>query len=98
MAKAAAQQRSTAKLFALPLAPTPADTDSCEALDAAQHLLTEARRGNVQGLMVVVLDGQGNYYTDVFGRFKRAATLARGALRALDDDLAAIVRAEKGQP
>jgi hypothetical protein len=72
------------------LVPTPAvDDDTVEALE---QLLDLARKGELIGVAFVGMLKRRKYFVDTAGEADRNPTFARGAVRALDDELAQSAR------
>jgi len=63
-----------------------------QTINALEQLLDFARRGEVRGVAFAAAFRGMHYVTDVAGTCAQHPTWTRGALRALDDDLAAIIR------
>lgn len=66
----------------------PVDRNTVECLEL---LLGEAQAGRVIGLAYIALHARRDYTVDTAGECTRSPTFTRGCLRALDDQLAALV-------
>lgn len=64
-------------------------TDTIEAL---RHLLDEAERGELIGLLFCGLCKRRAYFVNATGEARRNPTFSRGVLAALDDHLADQIR------
>lgn len=79
-----------AQLLRLVSPPVPAvDADTVWILE---KLLAEAKAGRCTGLAYVAAMGRRGYVADTHGDARRSPTWTRGALRGLDDKLAARIR------
>jgi len=58
-----------------------------ETIECLEHLLDEARQGNLIGLAFAALFRRRNYTTHACGEVRRDRVFTRGMLRDLDDQL-----------
>ena len=67
------------------------DAISQDTVKALQQLLAYAERGELTGIAFAATFRKMRYVTNVAGILAKNPTFCRGAIRALDDDLAAII-------
>jgi hypothetical protein len=75
-------EMSRRKPFTLVTAPA-----SQETVKALEHLLEEARKGEVIGLAFAAMCRKRTYFVNAVGEAYRNPTFARGMVSALHDDL-----------
>jgi hypothetical protein len=68
------------------------DTISRDTVTALRQLLDYAERGELTGIAFAATFRKMRYITNVAGLLAKNPTFCRGAIRALDDDLALIIR------
>lgn len=67
------------------------DTISKDTVQALRQLLEYAERGELTGVAFAATFRKMRYITNVAGILAKNPTFCRGAIRALDDELAAII-------
>jgi hypothetical protein len=67
------------------------DTVSRDTVEALRQLLQGAEDGQITGIAFAVTLKNRRFLTNVAGSCYRDATAARGMIRALDDELSALV-------
>lgn len=68
------------------------DNVSRDTVEALQQLLAGAQEGHITGVAFAAVLKNRRYVTNVAGACYRDATLARGMVATLDDELAALVQ------
>lgn len=68
------------------------DTFSKDTVAALRQLLDYAERGELTGIAFAATFKRMRYITNVAGLLAKNPTFCRGAIKALDDDLALIIR------
>jgi hypothetical protein len=68
------------------------DAVSRDTVEALEQLLVAAQEGQIVGLAFAAALKNRRYVTNVAGTLYRDATLARGMVATLDDELSAIVQ------
>ena len=68
------------------------DSLSKDTVMALRQLLDYAERGELTGIAFAATFKRYRYITNVAGLLAKNPTFCRGAIRALDDDLALIIR------
>jgi hypothetical protein len=69
------------------------DSISRDVVTALEQLLVYAKAGELTGLAFAATFRRMRYITNVAGVCARSPTFTRGAIKALDDELAAMVHA-----
>lgn len=67
---------------------------SNDLTECLHDLMKEARAGRLTGLAFVGIMGKNGYIADTAGEAHRSPTWTRGALRSLDDKLAARIQSQ----
>jgi len=67
------------------------DSISQDTVQALRQLLAYAERGELTGIAFAATFNRMRYITNVAGVLAKNPTFCRGAIRALDDDLSAII-------
>lgn len=65
------------------------DDGSRDTVECLEHLLEQARAGEVIGLAYAVIMRRRNFRVNACGEAHRSPTFARGVLATLDDELSA---------
>lgn len=68
------------------------DAGSRDTVQCLEHLLAEARSGQLIGIAYAAIMKRRNFHVNACGEAHRSPTFARGVLAALDDELSARVR------
>lgn len=72
------------------------DHISHDTVEVLELMLAQAQRGHITGVAVAVMRKRQRYSVSVAGEAYRDPTLARGILRALDDELSTLARGLEG--